>query len=67
MKKTLTIPSISCHHCLMSIERELKFVDGATYVDGNIKAKTVLVELTDDAALDKARLTLTEIGYAPTN
>ncbi len=67
MKKTLTIPSISCHHCLMAIQRELKFVDGVEYLDGNIDAKTVMVEATDEAALDKARATLTEIGYAPAN
>jgi len=67
MKKTLTIPSISCHHCIMSIQRELKFVDGVEYIDGNVDAKTVMVEARDEAALDKARATLTEIGYAPTN
>ena len=67
MKKTLTIPSISCHHCIMSIQRELKFVDGVEYVDGNVEAKTVLVDAVDEAALAKARATLSEIGYAPTN
>jgi len=67
MQKTLTIPTITCNHCLMSIKRELKFVDGVDYVDGNAGAKTVLVTYTDDAALDQARALLAEAGYAPTN
>ncbi len=67
MQKTLTIPTITCNHCLMSIKRELGFVDGVDYVDGNVGAKTVLVTYTDDAALDQARAMLAEAGYAPTN
>ena len=67
MQKTFTIPTITCKHCLMSIKRELNFVDGVDYVDGNIGAKTVLVTYTDDAALDQARTLLAEAGYAPTN
>jgi copper chaperone len=67
MQKTFTIPTISCNHCLMSIKRELKFVDGVDYVDGNVEAKTVLVSYTSEAALDQARAALAEAGYAPTN
>ncbi len=67
MQKTFSIPTISCNHCLMSIKRELKFVDGVDYVDGNVEAKTVLVSYTSDAALDQARAALAEAGYAPTN
>ncbi len=67
MQKTFTIPTISCNHCLMSIKRELKFVDGVDYIDGNVEARTVLVSYTSDAALDQARAALAEAGYAPTN
>ncbi|NOX63484.1 MAG: heavy-metal-associated domain-containing protein [Chloroflexi bacterium] len=67
MKKTLSIPTISCGHCLMSIKRELGFVDGVDYIDGNVDAKTVLIEYSNDAALDQARAVLAEAGYAPTN
>ena len=66
MQKTFTIPTITCNHCLMSIKRELKFVDGVEYVDGNIEAKTVLVTYTNDAGLDQARAMLAEAGYPPT-
>ncbi len=67
MKKTLIIPSISCDHCVMSVKRELGFVDGVDYIDGNVDAKTVLVEYSDDPSLDDARSVLAEAGYAPTN
>ena len=67
MKKTFTIPNISCEHCLKSIDRELKYVDGVDYIDGNVEAKTVLVEYSDDAALDRARSALAEANYPPSN
>ena len=67
MKKTLTIPTITCGHCLKSIERELHFAEGVEYVQGNIDSKAVMVEYTDDVALNQARTVLTEAGYAPTN
>jgi copper chaperone CopZ len=51
----------------MSIKRELKFVDGVEYVEGDVAAKTVLVTYESDAALERARAMLAEAGYAPTN
>jgi len=65
MQKTFSIPTITCKHCLMSIKRELKFVDGVEYVDGDVAAKTITVQFNNETALDQARLTLTEAGYAP--
>jgi len=65
MQMTFSIPTISCHHCLMSIQRELKFVEGVEYIAGDVKTKTVQVSYTDAAALDRARTMLAEAGYAP--
>ncbi len=65
MQTTFHIPTISCHHCIMSIKRELKFVDGVEYIDGNVKAKTVTLQYANDAALEQARTALAEAGYAP--
>lgn len=67
MQKTLVIPSISCAHCLKTIERELKAIEGVQYLQGNIETRAVLVDYTDEQALAKARAILTEAGYAPTN
>ena len=65
MQKILIIPTITCKHCLMSIKRELKFVDDVDYIEGDVEAKTVLVAYANDAALDQARAMLAEAGYAP--
>jgi copper chaperone CopZ len=51
----------------MSIKRELNFVDGVDYIDGNVEVRTALVEYTDETALDNARTMLGEAGYAPSN
>lgn len=67
MNKTLTIPAISCQHCLKTIERELKLVDGVEYKQGSVETKAVLVDYSDDAALSAARAALIEAGYTPTN
>ena len=65
MNKTLSIPTISCGHCIKSIERELGFVDGVEYISGDTDSKTVQVKYDNDAALDKAFAVLGEIGFAP--
>ena len=65
MNKLLHIPTISCSHCLRSIERELGFVDGVVYLNGDAKARTVNLECSDAAALDEACSVLADIGFAP--
>jgi len=67
MQKTLIIPSISCAHCLKTIERELKAVAGVQYLQGSIETRAVLVDYADEQALARARAVLTEAGYAPSN
>ncbi len=67
MKKTLTIPNISCGHCVKSVERELGLVDGVDFVQGNQETKAILVEYNNEQALDNARTALGEAGYAPSN
>ena len=67
MKKTLTIHTISCGHCLKTIERELKFVEGVEYIQGSIETRAVMVDYASEEALIKARAALQEAGYAPAN
>ena len=67
MKKTLTIPTISCGHCLKTIKRELKFVEGVEYIQGSIETRAVMVDYASEEALIKARAALQEAGYAPAN
>ncbi len=63
--KTYTVPAISCGHCVATIERELKYVDGLQSVKANQDTKAVMVEVSSDDVLTQVEATLVEIGYPP--
>jgi len=60
---TLSIPNISCHHCIMTVKRESGFVDGVTFVSGDVDGKKATFTVDDDAALATLKETLAEAGY----
>jgi len=60
---TLSIPNISCNHCVMTIQREAGFVDGVDFVSGDVEAKTATFRVASDEALDALKSTLAEVGY----
>ncbi len=60
---TLSIPNISCNHCVMTIKRESSFVDGANFVSGDIEAKTATFNVESDKVLAALKETLAEAGY----
>ena len=62
-KQTLTIPNISCGHCVMSIKNELGELEGVAGVDGDPGRKTVTVSWDTPATLDKIKAVLQEINY----
>ncbi len=61
--KTYHVPAISCGHCVATIERELKHVEGVLGVKAQQEPKQVTVDVTDDKVLTDVELTLAEIGY----
>ncbi len=61
--KTYSVPAISCGHCVMTIERELKYVDGLQAVKADQESKAVRVEVDDDDVLAAVEAMLAEIGY----
>ena len=63
--KTFQVPNISCHHCVMTIERELAALDGVKRVEADVDSKKVEVEWEAPATWDQIAATLTEINYAP--
>ncbi len=63
--KTYVCPDISCHHCTMTIERELKMLDGVLSVKADLETKQVVVEVTDESLFPQVEATLVEIGYPP--
>ena len=58
---TLSIPNISCQHCIMTVKRESGFVSG------DIEGKTATFQIKDDAALASLKTTLAEAGYPVDN
>ena len=61
--KTYQVPGISCGHCVATIERELKQVEGVLHVKAQQSPKQVTVEVADDKLLPEVEQTLAEIGY----
>ena len=59
------IPTISCGHCVATIQRELGEVEGVAGVSGDIDTKMVTVRWTKPATRDIIRETLDDIGYPP--
>jgi copper chaperone CopZ len=64
---TLTIPSISCSHCIHTITTELMSITGVKKVVGDEQAKKVTVDFDAPATLEIIRDVLTEINYEPSN
>jgi copper chaperone CopZ len=61
--KTLSIPNISCGHCVKTIERELGGIHGVTKVSGDAGSKEILVAWEAPATLEKIKAALKEINY----
>ena len=60
---TLSIPNISCNHCVMTVKREGGFVDGAEFVSGDVEGKTATFRIASDDVLAALKATLAEAGY----
>ena len=64
MEKTVfTIPNISCGHCVMAIENELKEIPGVVSVKGDADTKQVTVAWQVPATLDGIKKALEGIQY----
>jgi copper chaperone len=61
--KRLSIPKISCGHCVMTIKRELGEIQGVSKVEGDPQKKEITVEWNSPASLEKITATLREINF----
>jgi copper chaperone len=61
--KKLSIPNITCGHCVMTIKRELSDIDGVSKVEGDPNTKEITIEWDSPATLEKIKSTLKEINY----
>ena len=62
-KHTFNIPNISCGHCTMAIENELKEIDGIGDIKSDVAGKTVTVQWQAPVTMEKILATLREINY----
>lgn len=64
--KTVTVPNISCGHCVMTIQREIGELEGVDEVKGEQATKQVTIswdpDTTDWVAIET---TMKEINYPP--
>lgn len=61
--KRLSIPNISCGHCVMTIKRELGGLQGVSKVEGDPQKKEITVEWNQPANLEKIKASLKEINF----
>jgi len=62
-KIILSIPAISCEHCVMTIKRELEEIQGIKEVEGDATTKRITVQWDLPATLDEIKSVLKEINY----
>lgn len=61
--RTFSIPNISCGHCVMTIQNELRELVGIKQVDGDTQNKSITVEWESPTTLQEIRDTLKKINY----
>ena len=64
-KLTYTIPSISCGHCKMTIEREVSGIDGVTSVEVDVRTKQAVIDFELPVTEEQISSMLVEIGFGP--
>jgi copper chaperone len=62
-KINLSIPAISCKHCVMTIKNELSEINGVSTVEGDPEKKEITVEWDNPATLKEIKTVLDEINY----
>jgi copper chaperone len=63
--KTITVPNISCGHCVHTVEMEVGELAGVTNVKANVDNKQVLIEWQEPASWEQIESLLHDINYPP--
>jgi copper chaperone CopZ len=65
--KTVTVPNLSCGHCVATVQREVGEMVGVSDVNADLATKQVTVSW-DEEAIEWARIEglMKEINYPPT-
>lgn len=60
---TYTIPNISCHHCVRTIETEVSDLEGVVSVKADVETKLAVITFDAPANEEKIKALLAEINY----
>lgn len=63
--KTVSIPDISCGHCLAAVKREAGDVSGVKSVEGDVESKQVTIQWDAPATWEQIEAALKDAGYPP--
>jgi copper chaperone len=63
--KTVNVPSISCEHCVRTIQNEVAEIEGVQRVQADEQTRQVLVEWEAPATWEQIEAKLIEINYPP--
>ncbi|MSP21754.1 MAG: copper chaperone [Dehalococcoidia bacterium] len=63
MQLTLSSPTITCEHCIATIEHTVNAVDGGRFIHGNDALRTFAIEVDSGAVLDAVSAALEAAGY----
>lgn len=63
--KTVTVPAISCGHCVHTIQSEVSELAGVKSVKADQASKQVTVEWESPATWQQIEALMREINYAP--
>jgi copper ion binding protein len=61
--ETYVVSSISCGHCVHTIQTELSELEGVSKVEASDQEKKVYVEFDEPATSEKIKALLNEINY----
>lgn len=64
-QKIVSIPGIHCGHCVMTIEREVKELDGVRVAKADLQSKQASFEWESPATWEQIEGLLREINYPP--
>lgn len=62
-EQTLTVPKISCGHCVNAIQKEISGMAGVSSVTGDPDTKTITVKWDTPASIAGIKSMLEEINY----
>lgn len=63
--KTVSIPAISCGHCVNTVQNEVSDIEGVISVKASEASKEAVIEWDDPATWETIKALLVEIEYPP--